>query len=81
MRAPKSISLVRRWLGFRERLVDHRQIPERYFSPHTQWMFNGKVAMVTWGDIETLTIIENKALFQAETRMFDCTNTVHVSVI
>ncbi|GAB5486369.1 MAG: hypothetical protein Pars93KO_28030 [Parasphingorhabdus sp.] len=50
----------------------YRQIPAEYFSPHTQWIFNNKVAMVLWGDIETLTIIENAALFQAETRMFNC---------
>ncbi len=50
----------------------YRQVPEEYFSPHTQWMFNGKVAMVAWGDVETLTIIESKALFHAEARMFNC---------
>jgi transcriptional regulator with XRE-family HTH domain len=50
----------------------YRQIPDRYFSPHTQWIFNGKVAMVTWGDIESLTIIENQMLFQSETKSFNC---------
>jgi len=50
----------------------YRQVSEKYFSPHTQWLFDGKVAMVAWGDIETLTIIENKALFHAESRMFNC---------
>ncbi|WP_425088864.1 helix-turn-helix domain-containing protein [Stappia sp.] len=50
----------------------YRKIPSAYFAPHTQWIFNGKVAMVEWGDIETLTIIENRALFNAEVRLFNC---------
>ena len=57
---------------FKAPLHWYRKIPKEYFSPHTQWIFNNKVAMVAWGDIETLTIVESKALFHAETRMFNC---------
>jgi len=50
----------------------YKTIPKNYFSPATQWMFAGKVAMVTWGDIEKLIIIESPSLYDAETRAFNC---------
>jgi len=50
----------------------YRQIPVEYFSPATQWMFAGKIGMVTWGDVEKLIIIESKPLYDAETRAFNC---------
>lgn len=50
----------------------YRKIPAEYFSLHTQWIFNNKVAMVTWGDIEKLIIIESPTLFNSETRSFNC---------
>ena len=50
----------------------YRKIPGKYFSLHTQWIFNNKVAMVTWGDVEKLIIIESPNLFNAETRSFNC---------
>lgn len=50
----------------------YRQIPVEYFSPATQWMFAGKIGMVTWGDVEKLIIIESKSLYDAETRAFNC---------
>ncbi|AXX98074.1 hypothetical protein [Profundibacter amoris] len=50
----------------------YRKIPSKYFTPHTHWIFANKVAMISWGDIETLTIIEDKALFRTERLLFDC---------
>jgi transcriptional regulator with XRE-family HTH domain len=50
----------------------YRKIPAKYFSLHTQWIFNNKVAMVTWGDSEKLIIIESPNLFNSETRSFNC---------
>ena len=50
----------------------YRKIPSKYFTPHTHWIFENKVAMISWGDIETLTIIEDKALFRTETLLFNC---------
>ncbi len=50
----------------------YRKIPEQYFSPHTQWIFANKVAMVTWGDVEKVIVIESAALCDAATREFNC---------
>lgn len=50
----------------------YRKLPNKYFAPHTQWIFKDKVAMVSWGDIETLTIIEDKSLNKAERLLFNC---------
>lgn len=50
----------------------YRKIPNKYFTPHTMWIFKNKIAMVSWGDIETLTIIEDKSLYRAETLLFNC---------
>lgn len=50
----------------------YRQIPARYFSLHTQWIFKNKVAMVNWGDVEKLIIIESPLLFNSEMRTFNC---------
>lgn len=50
----------------------YRKIPNKYFTPHTMWIFKDKVAMVSWGDIETLTIIEDKSLYRSEALLFNC---------
>jgi transcriptional regulator with XRE-family HTH domain len=50
----------------------YRRLPDQYFAPHTQWIFAGKVAMVTWGDVEKVIIIESRALFDAAVREFHC---------
>ncbi|MEM8833346.1 MAG: hypothetical protein AAGB32_02280, partial [Pseudomonadota bacterium] len=50
----------------------YRKIPSEYFSLHTQWIFNNKVATVTWGDVEKLIIIESPSFFNAETKTFNC---------
>lgn len=50
----------------------YRKLPSEYFAPHTQWIFKNKIAMVSWGDIETLTIIDDKSLYRAEVLFFNC---------
>jgi transcriptional regulator with XRE-family HTH domain len=50
----------------------YRQIPNKYFALHTQWMFHNKIATVTWGDIEKLIIIESPSLYISEVRTFNC---------
>ena len=50
----------------------YKTLPSKYFAPQTQWIFAGKVAMVTWGDIEKVIVIESRALCEAETRSFNC---------
>ena len=50
----------------------YRQIPSKYFSTQTKWIFKDKVAMVTWGDVEKLIIIESPTLFISETKTFNC---------
>ena len=49
----------------------YRKIPSKYFSSHTQWIWAGKVAMVTWGTPEKITVIENKQLFESECKQFN----------
>ena len=50
----------------------YRTIPRQYFAPQTHWIFKNKIGMVTWGDIEHLTIIESPDLYLSEVRLFDC---------
>lgn len=50
----------------------YRTIPDQYFSPYTHWIFAGKVAMVFWGDVEKVIILESQALFDSMSKEFDC---------
>ncbi len=50
----------------------YRKIPDKYFTPHTQWIYGHKVAIITWGDIERLVILDSPAFALAETKLFDC---------
>ena len=50
----------------------YRKIPGQYFSPVTQWVFANKVAMIRWGEIEKLIIIESPVLYESERRAFNC---------
>lgn len=50
----------------------YRKIPRKYFAPQTHWIFKNKVGMVSWGDIERLTIIESVDLYTSECRLFNC---------
>jgi hypothetical protein len=47
-------------------------MPKIYFTFYTQWIFNNKVAMMSWGETEKLIIIESPDLFIAEQKTFYC---------
>lgn len=50
----------------------YRKMPKKYFTFYTQWIFNDKVAMMSWGETEKLIIIESPDLAFAERKTFDC---------